>query len=166
MRKYMWPNSCLPSATALITACNSGSQGRFTLEGVENHAARKSTITVSASNSLLTFVIIRLSTHTSRVGKAPWGQLVQRPHRTRLPSTERSSRLQRVQAQVAIPFRLRWRWFRSGLHHLPHAYLHSRGTYSSFCLRKSFSLTVTCRMTPLWNVIENLFAHHPCHLFS
>ncbi|KAF5321236.1 hypothetical protein D9619_001160 [Psilocybe cf. subviscida] len=39
MRKYMWPNSCLPSATALITACNSGSQGRFTLEGVENHAA-------------------------------------------------------------------------------------------------------------------------------
>jgi cyclopropane-fatty-acyl-phospholipid synthase len=42
MRKYMWPNSCLPSATALITAAQTGSQGRFTLEGVENHAARKS----------------------------------------------------------------------------------------------------------------------------
>ena len=40
MRKYMWPNSCLPSATALITAAQAGSQGRFTLEGVENHAAR------------------------------------------------------------------------------------------------------------------------------
>ncbi|KAF7301242.1 Cyclopropane-fatty-acyl-phospholipid synthase [Mycena indigotica] len=39
MRKYMWPNSCLPSATALITAAQTGSQGRFTLEGVENHAA-------------------------------------------------------------------------------------------------------------------------------
>ncbi|KAF9004701.1 cyclopropane-fatty-acyl-phospholipid synthase [Cyathus striatus] len=39
MRRYMWPNSCLPSATALITAAHSGSQGRFTLEGVENHAA-------------------------------------------------------------------------------------------------------------------------------
>ncbi|KAJ7896032.1 cyclopropane-fatty-acyl-phospholipid synthase [Mycena olivaceomarginata] len=39
MRRYMWPNSCLPSATALITAANVGSQGRFTLEGVENHAA-------------------------------------------------------------------------------------------------------------------------------
>lgn len=39
MRKYMWPNSCLPSATALITAANTGSEGRFTLEGVENHAA-------------------------------------------------------------------------------------------------------------------------------
>ncbi|KAF9057318.1 cyclopropane-fatty-acyl-phospholipid synthase [Panaeolus papilionaceus] len=39
MRKYMWPNSCLPSATALITAAHSSSQGRFTLEGVENHAA-------------------------------------------------------------------------------------------------------------------------------
>lgn len=39
MRKYMWPNSCLPSATALISAANSGSEGRFTLEGVENHAA-------------------------------------------------------------------------------------------------------------------------------
>lgn len=42
MRRYMWPNSCLPSATALITAAQTGSQGRFTLEGVENHAARKS----------------------------------------------------------------------------------------------------------------------------
>jgi hypothetical protein len=41
MRKYMWPNSCLPSATALITAANTGSEARFTLEGVENHAARK-----------------------------------------------------------------------------------------------------------------------------
>ena len=40
MRKYMWPNSCLPSATALISAANAGSQGRFTLENVENHAAR------------------------------------------------------------------------------------------------------------------------------
>lgn len=39
MRKYMWPNSCLPSATALIQAANSASAGRFTLEGVENHAA-------------------------------------------------------------------------------------------------------------------------------
>ena len=41
MRKYMWPNSCLPSATALITAAHTSSQGRFTLESVENHAARQ-----------------------------------------------------------------------------------------------------------------------------
>ena len=40
MRKYMWPNSCLPSATVLITAAQSASHGRFTLDGVENHAAR------------------------------------------------------------------------------------------------------------------------------
>ncbi|EGO01472.1 hypothetical protein SERLA73DRAFT_131752 [Serpula lacrymans var. lacrymans S7.3] len=39
MRRYMWPNSCLPSATALINAAQAGSEGRFTLEGVENHAA-------------------------------------------------------------------------------------------------------------------------------
>ena len=44
MRRYMWPNSCLPSATALIEAANTGSEGRFTLEGVENHAARKKTL--------------------------------------------------------------------------------------------------------------------------
>ena len=44
MRRYMWPNSCLPSATALITAAQTASQGRFTLEGVENHAARKSSL--------------------------------------------------------------------------------------------------------------------------
>ena len=41
MRRYMWPNSCLPSATALITAAYTSSQGRFTLERVENHAARQ-----------------------------------------------------------------------------------------------------------------------------
>ncbi|KAF9268395.1 cyclopropane-fatty-acyl-phospholipid synthase [Marasmius fiardii PR-910] len=39
MRRYMWPNSCLPSATVLINAAESGAKGRFTLEGVENHAA-------------------------------------------------------------------------------------------------------------------------------
>ncbi|KII95994.1 hypothetical protein PLICRDRAFT_48917 [Plicaturopsis crispa FD-325 SS-3] len=39
MRRYMWPNSCLPSATALISAAHAGSQGRFTVEAVENHAA-------------------------------------------------------------------------------------------------------------------------------
>jgi hypothetical protein len=39
MRRYMWPNSCLPSATALVTAAHGASRGRFTLERVENHAA-------------------------------------------------------------------------------------------------------------------------------
>ncbi|KIY45166.1 putative cyclopropane fatty acid synthase [Fistulina hepatica ATCC 64428] len=39
MRKYHWPNSCLPSATALVEAAHSGAEGRFTLEAVENHAA-------------------------------------------------------------------------------------------------------------------------------
>ncbi|KAI0654338.1 cyclopropane-fatty-acyl-phospholipid synthase [Cubamyces menziesii] len=38
MRRYMWPNSCLPSATVLIDAAYAASNGRFTLEGVENHA--------------------------------------------------------------------------------------------------------------------------------
>ena len=42
MRKYMWPNGVLPSATSLVQAAYASSQGRFTLEGVENHAARKS----------------------------------------------------------------------------------------------------------------------------
>jgi cyclopropane-fatty-acyl-phospholipid synthase len=41
MRKYMWPNCHLPSATALVDACHKGAQGRFTLESIENHAARK-----------------------------------------------------------------------------------------------------------------------------
>ncbi|KAI0631650.1 cyclopropane-fatty-acyl-phospholipid synthase [Trametes polyzona] len=38
MRRYMWPNSCLPSATVLIDSAYAASHGRFTLEGVENHA--------------------------------------------------------------------------------------------------------------------------------
>jgi len=39
MRKYMWPGSCLPSATVLINAAYVGSQGRLTLNRCENHAA-------------------------------------------------------------------------------------------------------------------------------
>lgn len=61
MRKYMWPNSCLPSATALITAAHSASQGRFTLEGVENHAARtRHPFLVPIGNSCLTRFSFRL----------------------------------------------------------------------------------------------------------
>lgn len=40
MRRYMWPNSCLPSATVLIDSAYASSGGRFTLEAVENHAPR------------------------------------------------------------------------------------------------------------------------------
>ena len=36
----------MPSATMLIDSMNTGSQGRFTVEGVENHAARRSRITL------------------------------------------------------------------------------------------------------------------------
>ncbi|KAH9049209.1 Mycolic acid cyclopropane synthetase-domain-containing protein, partial [Lactarius deliciosus] len=36
-RKYIWPNSYLPTPTIIINAANAGSQGRFILEGVENH---------------------------------------------------------------------------------------------------------------------------------
>jgi hypothetical protein len=52
MRKYMWPNSCLPSATGLITAAHTSSQGRFTLEGVENHAARQYMLSTSSHLNL------------------------------------------------------------------------------------------------------------------
>ncbi|KDQ65099.1 hypothetical protein JAAARDRAFT_202329 [Jaapia argillacea MUCL 33604] len=38
MRRYMWPNSCLPSVKALTNAAQSASQGRFTLETVEDHS--------------------------------------------------------------------------------------------------------------------------------
>jgi hypothetical protein len=58
MRRYMWPNSCLPSATALIEAANTGSEGRFTLEGVENHAAR--TFFVPLSRTPAEFFVSRL----------------------------------------------------------------------------------------------------------
>ena len=43
MRKYMWPNTCLPSVTALLTAAATGAQGRFVVEGVEDLAARNYT---------------------------------------------------------------------------------------------------------------------------
>lgn len=42
MRKYMWPGACLPSATVLINAAHTGSQGRLTVDRIENHAARTS----------------------------------------------------------------------------------------------------------------------------
>ncbi|KZT01851.1 cyclopropane-fatty-acyl-phospholipid synthase [Laetiporus sulphureus 93-53] len=39
MRRYMWPNSCLPSPTALINAANTSSKGRLVLDTVENISA-------------------------------------------------------------------------------------------------------------------------------
>lgn len=87
MRKYMWPNSCLPSATALITAAQTASQGRFTLEGVENHAARKPFIFLMAPrNSYLEF---RLSSDSSGMGQAFGGKLDTRSHLKRLPISSR-----------------------------------------------------------------------------
>jgi cyclopropane-fatty-acyl-phospholipid synthase len=40
-RKYIWPKTSIPSATVLINAVNTATQGRFTVERVENHSARK-----------------------------------------------------------------------------------------------------------------------------
>ena len=88
MRKYMWPNSCLPSATALITAAQTGSQGRFTLEGVENHAARKYFFYMPRLIPRSSYLQTRLSPHASRMGKALGGELDTRSHRERLSGSE------------------------------------------------------------------------------
>jgi cyclopropane-fatty-acyl-phospholipid synthase len=69
MRRYMWPNSCLPSATGLIIAAQGGSQGRFTLEGVENHAARM----YSAQRFIWGTFIIQSSSQTIRAPFANGG---------------------------------------------------------------------------------------------
>lgn len=37
----MWPNASVPSATVLVNAAHAACPGQFTLEGIENHAARK-----------------------------------------------------------------------------------------------------------------------------
>ena len=39
MRRYMWPNSALPCATALMNAASKGSKNRFSVQFVENHGA-------------------------------------------------------------------------------------------------------------------------------
>jgi len=39
IRRYMWPNSSIPSATALITASAKASGSKLVLDGVENHGA-------------------------------------------------------------------------------------------------------------------------------
>lgn len=36
-RKYIWPNTYLPTPALIINAINTASQGRFILDGVENH---------------------------------------------------------------------------------------------------------------------------------
>ena len=95
MRKYMWPNSCLPSATALISAAHTGSQGRFTLEGVENHAARRSSSLASASLAKFRRQIIQ---EHSESGEGGWklicprirSQKTIRTSRT-VPTTRRSN---------------------------------------------------------------------------
>lgn len=38
-RKYIWPNTYLPTPAIIIKAINAASQGRFILDGVENHGS-------------------------------------------------------------------------------------------------------------------------------
>ena len=108
MRKYMWPNSCLPSATALISAVQTGSQGRFTLEGVENHAARKS------SSRLLRRLWLnfddRLSKNAQRVGKAAGSQSVPGFDFKGPSEPQRPRQLRGFQAKMALSIRVRRCW--------------------------------------------------------
>ncbi|TFY67533.1 hypothetical protein EVJ58_g1554 [Rhodofomes roseus] len=39
MRRYIWPNSALPSASALVDAAYKATRGRFKLNTIENHSA-------------------------------------------------------------------------------------------------------------------------------
>ena len=41
VRKHMWPKISIPSATVLMNAVNTATQGRFTVECVKNLSARK-----------------------------------------------------------------------------------------------------------------------------
>ena len=43
-RKYIWPNTYLPTPAIIINAINTATHGRFILDGVENHAFRKYSI--------------------------------------------------------------------------------------------------------------------------
>ncbi|KAJ7062802.1 cyclopropane-fatty-acyl-phospholipid synthase [Mycena amicta] len=36
-RKYIWPNVCLPSVSALVAAVHAGAQGRLSVDSIENH---------------------------------------------------------------------------------------------------------------------------------
>ena len=136
----MWPNSCLPSATALITAAQTGSEGRFQLEGVENHAARK-----FASFYLgdLSKSLHRLSTNPARMGKTPRREPHTRAHRERLPRTARPHTLRNIQAQMGIHVCIRRSWILQGVHHLPHVNL-----YSSRTSRLCRSMVLCLMLTP------------------
>jgi len=45
-RRYIWPHASVPNVKMLIDSMNTGSHGRFTLEEVENHTARRPRITL------------------------------------------------------------------------------------------------------------------------
>jgi hypothetical protein len=86
MRRYMWPNSVIPSAVTLINAANSASQGRFLVESVENHAARVYPCTaIRAHAFLLTSAVPRLPSHAARMGPAARAKPDPVGHGERLP---------------------------------------------------------------------------------
>lgn len=70
----MWPNAHLPSATALVTAAQSASHGRFTLEGVENHAARKLSALAAICVAHLIYVLFSDYPRTLR----EWGRRLEK----------------------------------------------------------------------------------------
>ena len=105
MRKYMWPNSCLPSATALIQAAYAGSGGRFTLENVENHAAREWSTSFLSMRPLP--ANCRLPSHPADVGPPVQEQRAAGRCRGDAPISARSGGIRGVRTQVGVPVRVR-----------------------------------------------------------
>lgn len=132
MRKYMWPNSCLPSATALISAANAGSHGRFTLEGVENHAARGSDLMPCYSLTDPS-VMTRLPSNPPYLGTSASRQLKTRCDCPDMACLAGRVRVRYLQKEVGIFLCLCGRGFPERLHHLSHADIHSRGEFPVHC---------------------------------
>lgn len=55
------------------------------------------------------------------------------PRRAGHPRTRITRAVRHLQAQVAVPLRVRRRRLRKGLHNMPHAHLHSRGAHRLLC---------------------------------
>lgn len=121
MRRYMWPNSSLPSATALITAANSASQGRFTLEAVENHGSRSSNLFSYMTISSLTQKWSRLPKNSTRMGAPARIEPLSKHAHWSISWTPGQIRVRSVQAKMAVPVRIRWSRICKRVYHLSYA---------------------------------------------
>ena len=123
-RKYIWPNTYLPTPAIILNAINTASQGRFVLDSVENHGFRKY-LTLGTQAQPPKFRG-RLREDDQRMGQTLFNERHPRGPRQGPSLYDKGPRnIWGVLQEMALSLRLRGCRVSSWVPQFPHVYIHS-----------------------------------------